>query len=380
MLKKIEKFNIFVVYVKKMVYYYTYKGDDKMKLLPFNNYDLKTPKILEELNEASRSLAELKGFANSIPNQHILINAITINEAKDSSEIENIVTTHDSIYKVLTESGFKEEAAKEVVNYRKAIWRGYEIIKEKEFISTNILVELQSMIEPNKTGVRKTMGTNLVNSVTGEIIYTPPQTENEIRDLLKNLENYINDMNGDTDPLIKMALIHYQFESIHPFYDGNGRTGRILNVLYLVLNKLLDSPILYLSNYINKNKGDYYRLFNEFRENDNYEDWIIFILRGICETSKNTIELIKRIQELMISYKEEFVLKIPKIYSDELLDSLFYEVYTRINYIEDKCAVTRQTAASYLNQLVDAGLLECEKIGRESIYKNTRLIDLLKKF
>lgn len=351
-----------------------------MKLLPFNNYDLKTPKILEELNEASRSLAELKGFANSIPNQHILINAITINEAKDSSEIENIVTTHDSIYKVLTESGFKEEAAKEVVNYRKAIWRGYEIIKEKEFISTNILVELQSMIEPNKTGVRKTMGTNLVNSVTGEIIYTPPQTENEIRDLLKNLENYINDMNDDTDPLIKMALIHYQFESIHPFYDGNGRTGRILNVLYLVLNKLLDSPILYLSNYINKNKGDYYRLFNEFRENDNYEDWIIFILRGICETSKNTIELIKRIQELMISYKEEFVLKIPKIYSDELLDSLFYEVYTRINYIEDKCAVTRQTAASYLNQLVDVGLLECEKIGRESIYKNTRLIDLLKKF
>lgn len=380
MLKKREKFNIFVVYVKKMVYYYTYKGDDKMKLLPFNNYDLKTPKILEELNEASRSLAELKGFANSIPNQHILINAITINEAKDSSEIENIVTTHDSIYKVLTESGFKEEAAKEVVNYRKAIWRGYEIIKEKEFISTNILVELQSMIEPNKTGVRKTMGTNLVNSVTGEIIYTPPQTENEIRDLLKNLENYINDMNDDTDPLIKMALIHYQFESIHPFSDGNGRTGRILNVLYLVLNKLLDSPILYLSNYINKNKGDYYRLFNEFRENDNYEDWIIFILRGICETSKNTIELIKRIQELMISYKEEFVLKIPKIYSDELLDSLFYEVYTRINYIEDKCAVTRQTAASYLNQLVDAGLLECEKIGRESIYKNTRLIDLLKKF
>ena len=351
-----------------------------MKLLPFNNYDLKTPKILEELNEASRSLAELKGFANSIPNQHILINAITINEAKDSSEIENIVTTHDSIYKVLTESGFKEEAAKEVVNYRKAIWRGYEIIKKKEFISTNILVELQSMIEPNKTGIRKIIGTNLVNSVTGEIIYTPPQTENEIRDLLKNLENYINDMNDDTDPLIKMALIHYQFESIHPFYDGNGRTGRILNVLYLVLNKLLDSPILYLSNYINKNKEDYYRLFNEFRENDNYEDWIIFILRGICETSKNTIELIKRIQELMISYKEEFVLKIPKIYSDELLDSLFYEVYTRINYIEDKCAVTRQTAASYLNQLVDAGLLECEKIGRESIYKNTRLIDLLKKF
>ena len=351
-----------------------------MKLLPFNDFDLKTPRILEALNEASRSLAELKGFANSIPNQHILINAITINEAKDSSEIENIVTTHDSIYKVLTESGYKDESAKEVVDYRSAIWRGYEIIKEKGFISTNVLVELQSMIEPSKTGVRKTPGTNLVNSVTGQIIYTPPQSENEIRDLLKNLEEYINDSDDGIDPLIKMALIHYQFESIHPFYDGNGRTGRILNVLYLVLNNLLDSPILYLSNYINRNKSDYYRLFTEFRENNNYEDWIIYILKGIEETSKNTIELIKLIQREMESYKEEFMTKLPKIYSDELLDSLFYEVYTRINYIEERCGVTRQTASTHLNQLVEAGLLEYEKIGRESIYKNTRLINLLSSF
>lgn len=351
-----------------------------MKLLPFNDYDLKTSRILESLNKASRALAELKGFASSIPNQHILINAITINEAKDSSAIENIVTTHDSIYKVLTQSGFKEAAAKEVVDYRSAIWHGYEIINEKGFISTNILVEIQAMIEPNKTGIRKTPGTNLVNSITGKVIYTPPQQESEIRDLLKNLEDYINNFDDDVDPLIKMALIHYQFESIHPFYDGNGRTGRILNVLYLVLNKLIDSPILYLSNYINKNKSDYYKLFNEFRENNNYEDWIIYILKGIEETSKNTIELIKLIQSEMESYKEEFMTKLPKIYSDELLDSLFFEVYTRINYIEDRCGVTRQTAATYLNSLVDAGLLEFEKVGRESIYKNTRLIDLLSNF
>lgn len=350
-----------------------------MKLLPFNDYDLKTPRILESLNEASRSLAELKGFSNSIPNQYILINAITINEAKDSSEIENIVTTHDSIYKVLTESGFKDESAKEVVDYRSAIWRGYEIIKEKEFISTNILVELQGMIEHNKAGIRKNPGTKLINSKTGEVIYTPPQDEKEIRDLLKNLEDYINE-NDDVDPLIKMALIHYQFESIHPFYDGNGRTGRILNVLYLVLNNLLDSPILYLSNYINKNKDEYYRLFTEFRENSNYEDWIIYILKGIEETSKNTIELIKLIQEEMEAYKQDFITKLPKIYSEELLDSLFYEVYTRINYIEERCHVTRQTAATYLNSLVEAGLLEFEKIGRESIYKNTRLIHLLSSF
>ena len=351
-----------------------------MKLLPFNDYDLKTSRIFESLNEASRALAELKGFASSIPNQHILINAITINEAKDSSAIENIVTTHDSIYKVLTQSGFKEAAAKEVVDYRSAIWHGYEIINEKGFISTNILVEIQAIIEPNKTGIRKTPGTNLVNSITGKVIYTPPQQESEIRDLLKNLEDYINNFDDGIDPLIKMALIHYQFESIHPFYDGNGRTGRILNVLYLVLNKLIDSPILYLSNYINKNKSDYYKLFNEFRENNNYEDWIIYILKGIEETSKNTIELIKQIQSEMESYKEEFMVKLPKIYSDELLYSLFFEVYTRINYIEDRCGVTRQTATNYLNQLTDAGLLEYEKVGRESIYKNTRLIELLRKF
>lgn len=351
-----------------------------MKLLPFNDYDLKTSRILESLNKASRALAELKGFASSIPNQHILINAITINEAKDSSAIENIVTTHDSIYKVLTQSGFKEAAAKEVVDYRSAIWHGYEIINEKGFISTNILVEIQAMIEPNKTGIRKTPGTNLVNSITGKVIYTPPQQESEIRDLLKNLEDYINNFDDGVDPLIKMALIHYQFESIHPFYDGNGRTGRILNVLYLVLNKLIDSPILYLSNYINKNKNDYYKLFNEFRENNNYEDWIIYILKGIEETSKNTIELIKQIQSEMESFKEEFMVKLPKIYSDELLYSLFFEVYTRINYIEDRCGVTRQTATNYLNQLTDAGLLEYEKVGRESIYKNTRLIELLRKF
>lgn len=351
-----------------------------MKLLPFNNYDLKTHKILEALNNASRSLAELKGFANSIPNQHILINAITINEAKDSSAIENIVTTHDSIYKVLTESGFKDENAKEVVDYRCAIWRGYEIIKEKGFINTNVLIELQSIIEHNNAGIRKTPGTNLKNSKTGEIIYTPPQEEKEIRDLLKNLEDYINNNDDDVDPLIKMALIHYQFESIHPFYDGNGRSGRILNVLYLVLNNLLDSPILYLSNYINNNKSEYYKLFTSFREEDNYEDWILYILKGIEETSKNTIELIKLIQNEMNSYKEEFITKLPKIYSDELFDSLFYEVYTRINYIEDKCGVTRQTAATYLNQLTKVGLLEYEKVGRENIYKNTRLIDLLSKF
>ena len=298
-------------------------------------------------------------------------------EAKDSSAIENIVTTHDDIYKVLTESGFKEENAKEVVDYRNAIWAGYEQIKKDGFINTNTIVKIQGIIEHNNAGIRKLPGTELKNSLTGETIYTPPQNEEEIRDYLRNLEKFINNNEDGIDPLIKVCLIHYQFESIHPFYDGNGRTGRILNILYLVLNKLIDSPILYLSKYINKTKQEYYKLFNEVRNNNNYEEWILYILKGIEITSKETITLIEKIQDEMKNFKEEFRTKLPKIYSKELLESLFYEVYTKIAYIEKACGVTRLTATSYLNQLEEIGLLESEKIGREKIYKNLRLIKLL---
>ena len=333
-----------------------------LEMLPYKNINLKTNRILEQLTLSSRALAELKGYANTIPNMHILINAVTINEAKDSSAIENIVTTHDDIYKVLTESGYKEENAKEVVDYRNAIWTGYEQVK-------NTIIKIQGTIEHNNAGIRKLPGTELKNSITGETIYTPPQNEQEIREYLKNLEDFINNNQDSIDPLIKVCLIHYQFESIHPFYDGNGRTGRILNILYLVLNKLIDSPILYLSKYINKTKQEYYKLFNEVRDNNNFEDWVLYILKGIEITSKETIELIEKIQIKMKDYKEEFRTKLPKIYSKELLESLFYEVYTKISYIEK--------ATSYLNQLEEIGLLESEKIGREKIYKNTRLIKLL---
>lgn len=349
----------------------------KLEMLPYKNVNLKTNKILEQLTVSSRALAELKGYANTIPNMHILINAVTINEAKDSSAIENIVTTHDDIYKVLTESGFKEENAKEVVDYRNAIWAGYEQIKKDGFINTNTIVKIQGIIEHNNAGIRKLPGTELKNSLTGETIYTPPQNEEEIRDYLRNLEKFINNNEDGIDPLIKVCLIHYQFESIHPFYDGNGRTGRILNILYLVLNKLIDSPILYLSKYINKTKQEYYKLFNEVRNNNNYEEWILYILKGIEITSKETITLIEKIQDEMKNFKEEFRTKLPKIYSKELLESLFYEVYTKIAYIEKACDVTRLTATSYLNQLEEIGLLESEKIGREKIYKNLRLIKLL---
>ena len=351
----------------------------KLEMLPYKNINFKTNKILEQLTLASRALAELKGYANTIPNMHILINAVTINEAKDSSAIENIVTTHDDIYKVLTESGYKQENAKEVVDYRNAIWSGYELIKKDKHINTNTLIKIQGTIEHNNAGIRKLPGTELKNAITGETIYTPPQNEQEIRKYLKNLEDFMNNNEDNIDPLIKVCLIHYQFESIHPFYDGNGRTGRILNILYLVLNNLIDSPILYLSKYINKNKQEYYRLFNEVREKNNYEDWIVYLLKGVELTSKETIELIKSIQNEMKNYKEEFKNKLPKIYSKELLESLFYEVYTKIAYVEKTCNVTRITATSYLNQLEEAGLLEFEKIGRDKIYKNIRLIKILSK-
>ena len=349
----------------------------KLELLPYKNVNLKTNKILEQLTLSSRALAELKGYSNTIPNMHILINAVTINEAKDSSAIENIVTTHDDIYKVLTESGYKAESAKEVVDYRNAIWLGYEQIKKDGYINTNTIVKIQGIIEHNNAGIRKLPGTELKNSLTGETIYTPPQNEQEIKKYLKNLEDFINNNEDNIDPLIKVCLIHYQFESIHPFYDGNGRTGRILNILYLVLNNLIDSPILYLSKYINKTKQEYYKLFNEVRNNNNFEDWILYILKGIEITSKETITLIEKIQNEMKTYKEEFRNKLPKIYSKELLESLFYEVYTKISYIERACNVTRLTASSYLNQLEEIGLLESEKVGRERLYKNTRLIKLL---
>lgn len=351
----------------------------KLEMLPYKNINLKTNKILEQLTLASRALAELKGYANTIPNMHILINAVTINEAKDSSAIENIVTTHDDIYKVLTESGYKQKNAKEVVDYRNAIWSGYELIKKDKYINTNTLIKIQGTIEHNNAGIRKLTGTELKNAITGETIYTPPQNEQEIREYLKNLEDFINNNEDNIDPLIKVCLIHYQFESIHPFYDGNGRTGRILNILYLVLNNLIDSPILYLSKYINKNKQEYYRLFNEVREKNNYEDWILYLLKGVEITSNETIELIKNIQNEMKDFEEEFKNKLPKIYSKELLESLFYEVYTKIAYVEKTCNVTRLTATSYLNKLEEAGLLESEKLGRDKIYKNIRLIKLLTK-
>lgn len=347
------------------------------KLPPKVNFD--TVKILKQLAKTNRALAELKGYADTIPNKHILINAINLNEAKDSSEIEQIITTHDDIYKALTYEKVATTAAKEVVSYRTALWHGYELVKERGILTTNMLAEIQGLIEQNKGGIRKLPGTALRNALTGEVIYTPPQSEQEVREYLSNLEFYINDDRDDVDPLIKLAVIHYQFESIHPFYDGNGRTGRILNVLYLVLKGLLDSPILYLSKYILEHKSSYYKLLKGLQDNpDEYEEWVLFILAGIEETSMETFKLVKAIVEEMNRYSEELKEKLPSLYSKELLELLFFEFYTKTQYIEEGLRVTRKTAVSYLKQLEEKGFLSSQKIGRERIYCNDRLFRVVK--
>lgn len=348
----------------------------KLPMLP-PDVELETKPVLRQLARASRALAELKGYGDTIPNKHILINAVIINEAKDSSAIENIITTHDELFKAMSQTGYKNSAAKEVVNYRTALWHGYEQVKERGMLTTNMIVDIQAHIENNRAGIRKLPGTVLMNETTGETIYTPPGGEQEILSLMANLEKYINEDFDGIDPLIKLAVIHYQFESIHPFYDGNGRTGRIVNVLYLVLKELLDSPILYLSRYLIRNKTAHYRLLQAVRTKENWEDWIVYILTGIEETAEETLQLIKRINAEVDLMAADIKEKLPKLYSRELIDLLFYEFYTKIQYIEEGLGVSRRTAVNYLNALENKGFLVSEKLGKERIYQNKRLYDLV---
>ena len=350
--------------------------EKKLEKLPLNK-DIETKRILKQLSRTSRALAELKGIAQTMPNQNILINAIMINEAKTSSGIENIVTTHDEIYKAMVRPTNTSPAAKEVVDYRAAVWKGYELIKEKGIINTNIITSIQEEVEHNQAGIRSVPGTVIKNNITGEIVYTPPQEKTEILEYMKNLEEYINNDDDMVDPLIKLAIIHYQFESIHPFYDGNGRTGRIINILYLVLKDLIETPILYLSKYIIRNKIKYYDLFKETRDTGNFEEWIIYILTGIEEMAEETIGIINRIRDEILKMKYELRDK-TKLYSKELLEALFFEFYTKIPYIQEQLGVSDKTAQKYLDILVELGFLTSEKIGRERIYKNERLFNIIK--
>lgn len=351
---------------------------------PYNKLPLLPPKInftntlFKKTIEANKALAELKGFAGLIPNQAIILNSLILREAKDSSEIENIVTTQDALYKAFSiDNEPLDPNVKEVLNYREALWSGFEVVKKKRLITIREIIKIQELLIGNNAGIRQQPGTALKNAKTGEVIYTPPFGKDVIEEKLKNLEQYIN-TEDDVDPLIKMAIIHYQFESIHPFYDGNGRTGRIINVLYLILNELLDLPILYLSSYIINHKKHYYEGLDKVRTKNDWEGWILYMLDSIEQTSKSTINLIKSIKGLIDKEIENVKEKCPKIYSKELVESLFNQPYCRISTLESSLNITRFTASKYLKELEDIGLLKGEKMGRDMLYINKPLFALLK--
>lgn len=345
-----------------------------------NKKDIETKKVLKKVISANVALAELKGAAKVIPNQAILINALSLQEAKDSSEIENIITTHDELYRANVSSSSVSNQAKEVQRYKEALYRGFSLILENKLLLKKHIIDIQQVLEDNNAGIRKQSGTQLKNNATGEIIYTPPQNSKDIQNLMDNLEQYINnDELEDYDTLTKMAIIHYQFESIHPFYDGNGRTGRILNILYLVLKGLLDLPILYLSSFIIQEKEQYYKLLNQLRTDNNWEDWILYILEGVERTSKNSVVLIENIRLLIEETKTTIKSNLPKIYSKDLLDLLFIHPYTKINFVVEELNITRKTASNYLKQLEEIGILKSIKIGREVYFINVELFTLLQK-
>jgi Fic family protein len=353
------------------------KSSKKLLPLPLD-WDVETKTVLKSLPSAHAALAELKGIASTMPNQSILINTLGLQEAKDSSAIENIITTHDDLYKSeLNLDSYKSLNAKEVQNYIAATKTGFDLISKTGLLTNRTVLKIQEVLEGNKAGFRKLPGTALKNASTGEIIYTPPQDPEEIKDLMTNLEKFINDKeSSDFDPLVKMAIIHYQFESIHPFYDGNGRTGRIINILYLIQEKLQDLPILYLSSYIIKNKSDYYRLLQEVRTKNNWEEWLLFMIKAVDQTSRETIDLIIKIRELMMKYKRTLRDNY-KFYSQDLLNNLFKHPYTKIEFIQRDLNVSRITAANYLNQLADDSLLTKKKLGTANYYINDPLFKLL---
>ena len=349
----------------------------KLIPLPYAE-DLETKSILKQLPAAHAALAELKGLVQSIPNQIILLNTLGIQEAKDSSSVENIITTHDDLYKANLDFEVSiSPDVKEVQNYVAAMKQGFELVQTQGLLTNQTILKIQETLEGNNAGFRKLPGTALKNTQTGETVYLPPQDPAEIVSLMANLEQFINDPElSDYDPLVKMAIIHFQFESIHPFYDGNGRTGRILNILYLVLTGLQKLPILYLSSHIIRNKPDYYRLLQGVRENGDWESWISYMIRGVENTAKETILLIEELKVLMADMKNQLSDNY-KFYSQELLNNLLAHPYTKIEFLVRDLGVSRITAANYLNLLAVDGVLRKERLGTGNYYVNEKLFALL---
>jgi Fic family protein len=350
-----------------------------LPLPPLEHLDrarFETPAVLKKLVSAHRHLAELKGVVSSMPNQAILISTLGLQEAKDSSEIENIVTTHDELFR---EAAFSEAvssaAAKEVARYRQALAAGYATVRETGLLTANQILSIQAVLEQNHAGLRKLPGTVLKDG-SGRTVYTPPSPE-RLPDLMTDLARFINDPAASPlDPLVKMALIHHQFESIHPFYDGNGRTGRIINVLYLVKEGLLESPVLYLSRAIVQTKADYYRLLQGVREQDTWEQWVLYMLDAVEQTAREGITTIQAIKALLMDYKHRIRAK-HHFYSQDLINNLFSHPYTKIDFVQRELAVSRLTATRYLDTLARDGFLDKQKIGRYSFYINDPLYRIL---
>ncbi|WP_252107973.1 MULTISPECIES: Fic family protein [unclassified Halomonas] len=347
--------------------------------LPLNDIEQwETRAVLKKTAQAHRYLAELKGVAATIPNEEILINTLTLQEARHSSEIENIITTQDDLYRAaVADEASVDPQTKEVQDYATALRAGFRSVRESRLLRLNDILAIQETLEKNRAGLCKLPGTTLRNQATGDVVYEPPQAAPEIERLMENLVIYLNDDElCDADPLVKMAIIHHQFESIHPFYDGNGRTGRIINMLYLVAKDLLDLPVLYLSRYLIQTKSRYYQKLQAVRDTGDWEPWLLYMLEGISHTAQQTVELIGQIRKLMQHTKHRMREECPKIYRQELLNNLFNHPYTKIEFVMEDLAVSRITATKYLDELVSIGLLEKIKVGRSNFYINAALMAL----
>lgn len=335
------------------------------------------PDLLRAVAHAARSLAELKGVAASLPNSGILLSTLPLQEARDSSAIENIVTTQDELFREAAHpEGSINPAAKEVVRYGAALRLGFEAVRDTGLLTTRHILAIQAELEQNNAGLRRLPGT-VLRDQTGQVIYTPPQDATEVVRLMDGLERFINaDPAFPVDPLVRMALIHHQFESIHPFYDGNGRTGRIVNVLYLVKEGLLDLPILYLSRHIVRTKARYYALLQAVRDEDRWEEWVAYILEAVDVTARDALASVEAIRSLLLETKHAIRSK-HRFYSQDLLNSLFRHPYTRIGFVETELGVSRLTASRYLEALVQDGILEKHRAGRTALYINPRLVRVL---
>jgi Fic family protein len=339
---------------------------------------LETVRVSRQVALASRYLGELKGAVKTIPNERILIDTLGLQEAKESSAIENIITTQDELFQSdYALSVFPSASAKEVYHYAEALRIGLERLRVQKMLRLRDMLAIQAAVVGNDAGLRKLPGTKLKNEQTGQIIYEPPQDPSEIEALTTNFLDYFNLSDPGLDPLVRMAILHYQFESIHPFYDGNGRTGRILNLLYLVQHGLLDLPVLYLSRYIVRNKMDYYRGLQSVREKASWEGWVLYLLRGVEETAKETLAKVDKIQRLMQSLKQRLRSELPNIYSQDLLNNLFRHPYTKIEYVERDLEKTRPTATRYLKLLTGAGFVRKIRSGRGHYYINDPLVEIL---